>query len=374
MLSPAPDGTADVLVVGGGITGLSAALALGEAGARVRVVDWGQSAGSNANAGSLHVQLQSRALRLFPELAAAVEDQLPLYVAAVAEWERLEALHGPFDLVHAGGLMVAENDDQLRFLDDKAGRERRRGLDVDILDRAALDRIAPWLGPEIVGAELCRNEGKLNPLLANARLKAAAAAVGVSFASDRIDGIEPDGAFVVARGREPHRARRVLVATGWGSGPLAACLGVKAPAVGEPLHMNITEPADYRMAHLVQHAERPITLKQFASGHIVIGGGWRAEAAEAGPRVRAESLVGNVALAARVAPAIGNLRIIRTWAGLNPVADGRTILARTNLGVVAVPGDAGYTLGPLVGRAAAALLSGGDLPFDPEPFSPARFG
>jgi glycine/D-amino acid oxidase-like deaminating enzyme len=65
--------------------------------------------------------------------------------------------------------------------------------------------------------------------------------------------------------------------------------------------------------------------------------------------------------------------VIRTWAGLNTTADGRTILGRRGAVVLAVPGDAGYTLGPLVGRAAAALLSGAEPPFDPAPFSPDRF-
>ncbi len=117
----------------------------------------------------------------------------------------------------------------------------------------------------------------------------------------------------------------------------------------------------------------PITFKQFGSGQIVIGGGWPARFDGETPAVRADSLVGNVALAARLVPGIGGLRVIRTWAGLNNTADGRTILGRIGRGVLAVPGDAGYTLGPLVGRAAAALALGQEPPFDPTPYSPARF-
>ena len=68
-----------------------------------------------------------------------------------------------------------------------------------------------------------------------------------------------------------HRARDVVVAASWGAGPLAAAVGARAPTTWEPLHMNVTEPAEYRVHHLVQHAERPITLKQFPSGQIVVG-------------------------------------------------------------------------------------------------------
>lgn len=372
-MPPSEPDPADVLVIGGGITGLCCALALAEAGARTHVVDHGLNAGSNANAGSLHVQLQSRLLRLFPALAANVEASLPLYLEAVAEWARLDRRFGPFELVREGGLMLAETPDQLAFLEAKAAREQAHGLSVAMLDRAALERIGPWLGRQILGAELCHDEGKVNPLVANTRLRAAARTAGVRFAEDRITALEVRGDGIFAHGAAVWRAREVVVAAAWGAGPLAEALGSVAPTVAEPLHMNITEPAEYVIRHLVQHAERPITLKQFASGQIVIGGGWPARAAARAPVVRADSLVANLALAARLAPAIAPLRVIRTWAGLNTTADGKTILGRSGRGVIAVPGDAGYTLGPLLGRAAAALVTGAAVPFDPAPCSPARF-
>jgi glycine/D-amino acid oxidase-like deaminating enzyme len=154
--------------------------------------------------------------------------------------------------------------------------------------------------------------------------------------------------------------------------------GVDIPTRAEPLHMNITEPCAYQIVHLVQHAERPITFKQFKSGQIVIGGGWPAadRGPDAVPSVRADSFLGNVALAARLVPAVGRLRVIRTWAGMNTTADGGSILgrlAREPRVTMAVPGDAGYTLGPLVGQMAAAIVLGRVPPADPAPYAPGRF-
>jgi glycine/D-amino acid oxidase-like deaminating enzyme len=62
---------------------------------------------------------------------------------------------------------------------------------------------------------------------------------------------------------------------------------------------------------------------------------------------------------------------------VNTTVDGRCVLGevpgRPGL-FTAVPGDAGYTLGPLVGRlAAGAVLGRRDLDFDIAPFSPGRF-
>lgn len=370
----------DVLVIGGGVIGLVAAIELAEAGARVTVIDAGENAGSTANAGSLHVQMQSRFIRLFPDLAPNVEAALPLYRQAARLWADLEARLGPIDLVRKGGLMLAEGDAQMAFLEDKARREAAQGLDVELLDRAALDRIAPWVGPQIVGAELCRDEGKLNPLLANTRLIRRCAELGVVRVTDRVVRLEAARDGVTATGeRGVWRAAEAVVAAAWGSGDVVRGLGLSLPTRAEPLHMNITEASAYEVQHLVQHAERSITLKQFRTGQIVIGGGW--PATDLGPRtapaVRADSLLGNVALAARLVPAIGRLRVIRTWAGMNTTADGASIIGRLPGAArvtMAVPGDAGYTLGPLVAGMAAALVLGRTPPADPAPFSPARFG
>jgi len=370
----------DLLVIGGGVTGLTAAIRAAEAGARVTLVDAGVNAGSTANAGSLHVQLQSRFIRLYPEQAPNVEASLPLYLAAVREWERLEAAHGPFELVRKGGLMLAEGDAQLRFLEAKAKREAARGLDVEILDRPALDRLAPWLGRQITGAELCRDEGKLNPLAANIRLRARAAALGIGVAEDRIALLEAgrEGVTARAEGGRQYRAAQAILATAWGTGALTAALGLSLPSAAEPLHMNITEAGAAQIHHLIQHAERSITLKQFGSGQIVIGGGWPADSRgdRAVPAVRADSLMGNVALAARLVPAIARLRVIRTWAGMNTTVDGKTVLGRmpgAGAVILAVPGDAGYTLGPLVGRMAAEIACALAPAEDPAPYAPARF-
>lgn len=369
----------DILVIGGGITGMVAAIELAEAGARVRIVDAGQNAGSDANAGSLHVQMQSRFMRLYPDQVANVEAALPFYKAAAEQWVALDQRLGPFELVRNGGLMLAESPEQLTFLEAKATREARKGLGVEILDRAALDRIAPWLGPQIVGAELCRDEGKLNPLVANRLLRAHAEGLGVEIRTDRITALDLGQGQVEAHGAKGrYMAERALVAAAWGAGDLVAHLGVSIPTRAEPLHMNITEAGAAQIKHLIQHAERSITLKQFGTGQVVIGGGWpaRDRGPAAVPAVEMASLLGNVALAARLVPSISGLRILRTWAGMNTTIDGASVigpLAGAPRIVMALPGDAGYTLGPLVARMAAAILLGRDPPQDPAQFSPARF-
>jgi glycine/D-amino acid oxidase-like deaminating enzyme len=274
--------------------------------------------------------------------------------------------------------MVAETPDSYEFLARKCERERRLGLDVHMIGRDELRRLAPYLGEAAIGAEFCAHEGKLNPLLANQAVRRAFLARGGTLLPEaRVTVLERDGGWRVRGGFGSIGADRVLVAAGAGTGALLAPLGLRVPTVAEPLHMNVTEATAPLIGHLVQHAERMITMKQLAAGQVVIGGGWPARIAGDHPAVEAPSLLGNLALACHLVPRVARLRLIRSWAGINTTTDGQCVLgAAPGLPglFLAVPGDAGYTLGPLVGElAAGAVLGRRDAAFDIAPYSAARF-
>lgn len=380
MRQPAEVGVA---VVGGGIVGLCAALELAREGEEVCVLDdAARLGGTTANAGSLHMQMQSRFIRMYPDQVPGLERSLPLYLAAGRLWAELEKeLDTSFELKASGGLMVAETAESYEFLARKCEREKRLGLTVEMLDRAALTRIAPYLSDAVVGAEFCAEEGKLNPLLANQAVRRALLAHGgVLLPETRVARLTRDGvAWLLHTADGQLRAGRVLLAAGAGTGALLAPLGLDVPTVAEPLHMNVTEATGPLIGHLVQHAERMITLKQLAAGQVVIGGGWpaRLDGARRHPTVEASSLLGNLRLASHIVPRLARLKLLRSWAGVNTTVDGQCVLGEApglpGLFLV-VPGDAGYTLGPLVGRLAAGALRGvRDLPFDIAPYSAARF-
>lgn len=376
-----PFARTDIAVIGGGIVGMSVAGFLAHEGCEVVVLDAAIAGGSTANAGSLHVQMQSRFMRLFPHRVAGMERQLPLYPEAVRFWRDFEAATGGhFELKISGGLMVAETPQQLDFLVTKSRRERELGLSTEMLGRDDLRRLAPWLGRQIVGAELCADEGKLNPLKCNAAVRAWACRAGTTVVEPcAVRAVEPDGAgYVLRTARGPLRARRVVVAAGAGARALMEGQGVPLPVDPEPLQMTITEAAPPYISHLVQHAERSITLKQLATGQVVIGGGWpaRLDAGATQPVVEFGSLAGNLALAQALVPSLAPLQVIRTWAGINAKVDGRGVLGempgRPRL-YAAIPGDAGYTLGPLSARIVADIVLGREPGVDLAPYATDRF-
>ena len=103
-------------IIGGGIVGTCLAAFLAKDGMDAAIVDAGRIGGTTANAGSFHVQMQSRFMRLYPDLVPGLESTLHLYPKAVRFWQALEAeLGGGFDLKVTGGLMVAESPRAARF-------------------------------------------------------------------------------------------------------------------------------------------------------------------------------------------------------------------------------------------------------------------
>ena len=371
----------ETVVVGGGILGLCVAGFLAEEDREVAIIDSGRLDGTTTNAGSLHVQMQSRFMRLYPDQVPVLESGLHLYPKAIDFWLELQRHVGAdFELEISGGLMVAESREQLDFLAQKAERERALGIDARIIEQPDLEQIAPYLGPAVVGVELCSNEGRLDPLRTNTALRLWARGVGVTFIGETpVDRVTRDGRrFRLDTPLGTISAAAVVIAAGAGSRILGEGLGIRLPVEAEPLHVNITEPTEPFIGHLVQHADRMVTIKQLSSGHVVIGGGWPAELSpsENYVAVRRSSIVGNTSLARHIVPAIGPLRIIRTWAGINTTTDGVGILGPID-GIpgafVAIPGDAGYTLGPLSARLVADAVLGRRPAEDLAPFSPSRF-
>lgn len=381
MKANVPSDNYDTVVVGGGIVGLFVSWFLAAEGAAVACLDDGCNAGSFANAGSLHGQMQSRMERMFPERVADYQKTLAIYPRAIDYWAEIATqLDEDIEYRLGGGLMIAETPQHLESLRAKSTIENRCGIESEILNASETLTMAPYLRDSIVGALYCPKEGKVNPLTATCAVRRMAIAQGVQVINGarvtRIEAIPPG--YLVESSRFVFRAARVVIAAGAGSGEVAATLGVDIPVSAEPLHMNVTEPTHDFLPHLVQHAELALTMKQLKTGQLLIGGGWPAKYSEEQrtPAVISGSLLGNLALARHLVPGIDGLHIQRTWAGINTMVDLMSVLGEVDglPGVfLAIPGDAGYTLAPYCARLVVEQMSGRSPEFSLEYFSPRRF-
>ena len=371
----------DYVVIGGGIVGTCISYYLSCLNKEVICIDSGEFSGSNSNAGSIHVQLQSRNFRLNPHLIENLKENLPFYKEAVNAWERLQSiLNVDFELSVNGGLMVADTEQQLKFLYKKCEEEKTAGLEVEIIENAQIRKNYPYLSKKIVGAEFCAHEGKLNPLVANKRLQEACLNRGVKVMQcETVNHIDySNNEYLIRTNLREYHCQSIIIAAGAGSGKLAKFLDFNIPTIAEPLHMNVTEKVSMFIPILIQHAERSITMKQIPSGNIIIGGGWPATIEDKTNliKIKKNSLFGNLKTAVELIPSISKLRLYRTWGGINPITDGDSVLGNIkgheNV-FFAIPGDAGYTLGPLCAELIVDLISKKKNKFYNSKFSPKRF-
>ncbi|WP_447555116.1 FAD-dependent oxidoreductase [Vreelandella sp. EE22] len=374
----------DVLVIGAGVAGSSTAMELAKQGVEVAVLDRGLPNGqaSGANAGSLHVQLLSFDFGAKAERGGGpAASTLPLQKASASLWETLAGeLDGDIEFKRNGGIMVAESDAQMRFLESKAALERSLGIDTQMIDRGDIERKLPAISDAVVGGAWCSEEGKINPLLATPALVRAARQAGARFfTGDAVHKVEHASGrwMITTESGCRYRANKVVNAAGAWAGEIGRLAGVPVPVHAAPLQMIVTEAAEPIVDVLLAHADRHLTLKQAANGNVIIGGGWPAGLSIpfGYQRPLRESIEGNLWVAQHVLPALNQLRVLRTWAAININIDGAPILGEAphRPGFYNAVTSNGFTLGPLVGRITADVIIRGKSDWDLAPFSLDRF-
>jgi glycine/D-amino acid oxidase-like deaminating enzyme/bacterioferritin-associated ferredoxin len=372
---------ADVLVIGAGVIGTAAALYLARAGVDVELLDRGLPNGeaSGGNAGSLHLQLLPFDFRTDGESSPAAS-ALPLQKLGIELWcELADELQADFELGMEGGLMLADNEDDLEFLRGKAALEREFGVDTQLLSAAETRAMLPGVAEHIAGSAYCAGEGKINPMRATPQLLAAAMHHGARLSPmTTVGGIESTGhGYRLATDRGTIHCRRIVNAAGAWSAGIAALVDTELPIGFAPQQMLVTQAVESQLPYLLALARRHLTMKQTASGNLLIGGGWPARFdSEIGRCVTLrDSIEGNLWVAQRVFPALANLQLIRSWAAAGVMIDGLPIIGElpARPGFYNVVGANGYTMAPILGQIVADLILGRPPAVDIAPFSLQRF-
>lgn len=384
----------DVVVLGGGLVGCAAAYYLAKRGASVLLVEQGDlnREASGRNAGSLHFQLEYRLIRYGDELASQFAQIIPLSLVALEDWRGLEhELRADLEVGMHGGLIVAESDADVALLERRQALQEKWGLGSSLLSSSEVRRLAPYLADSVIAAGYFPHEGHANPRLVAPAFARRATELGAGIRSQtRVTGLMRDGAdwfvtLVDRAGRsEDVSAGAVLNAAGAWAGEIGALAHLHLPVFAVPLSMNVIERAAPLIPHLVQHASQRLTLKQVSAGNILVGGGWPSRFSRDGSVMttqrRAEPVVENVmanlALAARLVPAIGGLHLLRSWTGITGITTDQMPL----LGAVpeapaffVAAGGAAFTHGPTYARLISELILDGRPSVSIDLYSPARF-
>jgi glycine/D-amino acid oxidase-like deaminating enzyme len=179
---------ADVAIVGAGILGLSMALHLAVAGARVVVIEAGQPGGgaSGRNTGFVVPSLTAghgpaSVARL---LGAEAGDRLARLVGGSAEavFATIRRFGIACDAEQTGWLQPAHTPDRMRLLEARVREWRALDQPVELLDRAETARLTG--SRRYFGALLDRSGGQIDPLAYARGLAAAAVARGAVLHGD----------------------------------------------------------------------------------------------------------------------------------------------------------------------------------------------
>lgn len=366
----APAGHSDVVIVGGGLMGCSAAFFLRQRGLSVTLLETDlvgrQASGTNFG----NVRRQGRPIH-----------QLPLANRALAIWRNARALVGSdLEFMPSGHIRVCyrERPELVGAMEDYADKARDEGLSLELLSGNALRDRFPFFGQDVLAGSYSALDGHANPRLAAPAFARAAIALGaVIHENTRIIAAQKSGEdFVVTAGDgRSFRAPILLVTAGaWGNA-LSSQFGEPVPVTPRGPNMSVTEPVPYAIAPAVgvmtPLEEETVYFRQVARGNIVIGGSTRGPSFPDQYRayVKPENLLSQLKHIRRLAPELGRLNIIRVWSGIEGyLPDSLPVMgpSGTTPGLFYAFGfsGSGFQIGPGVGETMAELIATGatDIP------------
>ncbi len=409
----------DVVVVGAGIIGICAALALLEKGFRARVVDRDPPA-EGASAGNAGVVspwscvpqslpgLWKKLPRwlLDPEGPVALR---PAYLPRLAPWlirflragspERIPdiadamlTVNQPCAALYAQLLAGTGHEDLVRdsmylhLFRDPAGADlerlpwrlrRSRGVPLRALTGEQLREIEPDVSPDyraavaVTGQARATNPGRLGKVLAD-----KAQSAGATFVRGRVHRLapRPDAAITVQSDAGELRASRVVLAAGAWSARLLTPLGVRVPLEAERGYHVVFPDPGVRLENSVQDAERMFATSSMEMG-VRCAGTAEFSGLDSPPNPRRARVL--VRHAKRLLPALNTENSVE-WSGVRPATPDSLpcigpVPGHPRIIAAFGHGHLGLTGAPMTARMVASLAAAEPLNLDLAPYRLDRF-
>jgi len=373
---------ADVVVVGGGVIGLSCAWRLAQRGRRV-VVRERHVCGSGASGAALGALMPAPATRTgpFQRLQRQSLGEFPEFVRELRERTGIDPGYrrdGLLEVLHsAERRRQAERECAAACAEWPATGAAAPVM--ALLSDAEAQARAPGVALEGFGARYCRATAHVDVTRLIAALRAACAQAGVDVRERAaVERVMIEGGRVrgAACAGDVVAGDTVLVAAGVWSGTLgtalAECAAV-APVKGQAMLLSAPHVG---LAQVIKR--RGIYLIPCEAGEVMVGATTEPEGGD-NTRPTASGIAELTAGALALIPALAEATVVRTWAGLRPKAlRGDPVMGAVpgvrGLYVAAGHYKTGIGLSALVGRLVAEMIATGEAPADLSAFSPVRAG
>lgn len=361
---------ADAVVIGGGVIGTSIAYRLAE-NRKVLLIEKDDIGAQTSGSCDKAIFLQSKKPG-FPIKLAKASRQI---------YENLEEeLGASIEFKRDGGMIVIEKKEHVPFMTNFVKKQNKAGIDVEMLNRKeALER-QPCLSPNIVGSTYSKEDAEVNPLLLSRAFAEASKRKGVEVRTHtEVTGITCNHGKVV--GVETNKGyiatELVINAAGPFSPKVAEMAGIGLAIMPRRGVILISEKVDpmingnilcsqYIAAKHLEGSNEDnlpygigLSLGQTNSGNLLIGGSREFQGFQ--KSVDSEVLSAIAMHASRIAPALKNIRIIRSMVGFRPfTGDGLPVIDESQevKGFVIAAGHEGdgIALAPITGILVASLV------------------
>ncbi len=294
------------------MVGSAIAWGLARAGHNVVVLDGADESERAARANFGLVWGQSKGDSL-PDYARWTREALYLWPAFQDELVDETGVHSGFS--GDGGLHLCmserELEDRRDLFSRLGGIEGDNQLDLRILDRHELADIMPGIGPDVVGAGFCGQDGHASPhALLMAMHRAIIKRGGVIHSNKAVVGISQNaGLWSVQTAQEIFQGAKLVLAAGTGNKALGRLVGVDIPVFGLKGQILVTERLSPRL-RLPSHK-----IRQTEAGTLLLGD---SKEPDAGSDDRSTaSVIGEIAeRCVQMLPWLADINLVRSWAGI----------------------------------------------------------
>ena len=366
-------GSADVVIIGGGVIGLAIARGLALRGVRDVYLIERETLGTEASfaaAGMLLPQVEADAEDDFFKLACRSRDLYPSFAQALREETGVDV-----ELDTVGTLYLALNEHDQEEIEKRYRWQTGAGLAVELLSAAAARELEPCISESALGALRFPNDIQVE----NRRLLSALAnsvhTLGVRVLTEtNVESllIERSRATGVQTSRGPIRCKTIVIAAGtWSSLLLRSSVLPIQPVRGQMICLE-SKP---QLTRHVLYSPRGYLVPR-RDGRLLAGS--TSENAGFAKRVTAGGISSILRNTLEISPAVGKLPIVDTWAGLRPrSADGLPVLGACGEidGLFYATGHYrnGILLAPLTAELITEAIVAGTTSPLLAPFSPDRF-
>jgi sarcosine oxidase subunit beta len=373
----------EILVIGGGIAGSSAAYHLAGYGRRVVLLERGEiaSCASGVNMGGIDSYGWGDA----PDL------QGHLTAGSVEIFEDVQLEHGEdIELRRSGGIQAIHTPEQYEYERERVATLKKRGHTVELLSIRDARALEPGLSPALLGvmyAPLRANADPRKATRAFARVAERRGAHVLTHHEVTAIAARSAGGYTVRTSRGDVVAGAIVIAAGAWCARIGAMLDLDIPIVPVRGQMWATAPTTPSVFQTISAAESPLAWhrdrggappdlthrdgkrvtrhlygRQRKNGEIIFGGDRELVGESVTPNPAGIDV--NRHHAIEVLPFLAGQPIAETWAGLMPFPlDGTPIIGRIprreNLWIVTGLASSGFGRGPMAGKLLADYLHTG---------------